>query len=115
MTSPTTSAKIPDGDVALPKELVRLAVYPQDEAGLLHQLGRLARIAARHQAIADAAHAVIAQLALYGQDGMEPRVTQERLAGSLSVTGPRVNAIVKGARTKFGPPPRLQVAVDAAS
>lgn len=103
MTSPASAAPSLPDDVDLPRELARLTVLPTDERQLLRTLERLARLANKYKVLLDATHETIARQALHGQ-AMQPKVTQERIAGALGVTGPRVNAIVKAARTRHGEP-----------
>lgn len=103
MTSPASAAPSVPDDVALPRELTRLLALPTDAAQLIVQLERLARLAIKYKALLDATHDAIARQALHGQ-AMSPKVTQERIAAALGVTGPRVNAIVKAARTRYGDP-----------
>ena len=103
MTSPATVAPTLPDDVDLPRELARLTVLPTDERQLLRILERLARLATKYKALYEATHETIARQALHGQ-AMQPKVTQEKIAVALGVTGPRVNAIVKAARVKHGDP-----------
>lgn len=103
MTSPASAAPTLPDDVDLPRELARLTAVHTDERRYLRQLEQLARLAAKYKALFDATHDVIARQALHGQV-MQPKVTQERIAASLGVTGPRVNAIVKAAKTRYGEP-----------
>lgn len=66
---------------------------PEALLGELEVLGRMAKAQ-------DAIHGRISRLCVRGQDldHFDPRVTQDRMAAALGVSGPRINVILKRAR-----------------